>query len=539
MNVTQIVLNNFMRHRNTDLRVPERGIVLVTGENGAGKSSMVEGVAMAFWGKTLRGTAPWLDGEGGLATVAADVAVSNRVRLKGGKTALSWHAPDVEAVQYENTTKAQEALSKVVGDFDLWRCTHVFSSSDLASLLRASDGELKRLLENLLGFDRFEPALKDCRADLGKAKAHQTQAESKLEVLAERRRAAVRTLADTTEALGRLGVLPDFAATSAKAAELANDVEDCDRDLDEVQAKIAGRNRAAGRAAGEAEAAERRHYAFKARTSCDMCGQDLSVERMAELARAAVQARRVAEDAGRQAAADIERFNVELTALRETRDLHAKALQRAQATLRDRARLQDEHDRAAQAQARAQAFLETVDQDLDRAQKDVDKWRQETAVLEAVEGVLGLRGVRAHILGRAVSGLRDAGNAWLARLAGPGVTLSVDQEDDRLNLEIKGFGGGLGYRASSGGERRRLDIATLLALADVARAVRGGGGWGTLFFDEVFDALDEDGIAAVKDVLTELAQERAVVVISHADSVIAGLPAVVRWTVSDGTVTEA
>ena len=81
-------------------------------------------------------------------------------------------------------------------------------------------------------------------------------------------------------------------------------------------------------------------------------------------------------------------------------------------------------------------------------------------------------------------------------------------------MEVEGAGGGHGYKASSGGERKRIDIAVMLALGDIARRLRGEKG-STLFFDEAFDALDEQGLAAVVGVLRELAQDRAVVVISH------------------------
>jgi predicted MPP superfamily phosphohydrolase len=48
--------------------------------------------------------------------------------------------------------------------------------------------------------------------------------------------------------------------------------------------------------------------------------------------------------------------------------------------------------------------------------------------------------------------------------------------------------------------------------------------FGTLWFDEVFDVLDEDGVTAVCATLEELAAERCVVVITHNPVVIEQLP---------------
>jgi DNA repair exonuclease SbcCD ATPase subunit len=57
-----------------------------------------------------------------------------------------------------------------------------------------------------------------------------------------------------------------------------------------------------------------------------------------------------------------------------------------------------------------------------------------------------------------------------------------------------------------------------------------------LFFDEVFDALDADGVEAVLDVLVELAGDRAVVVISHNAELVRNMQAAVRLRVDHGTV---
>jgi DNA repair exonuclease SbcCD ATPase subunit len=156
--------------------------------------------------------------------------------------------------------------------------------------------------------------------------------------------------------------------------------------------------------------------------------------------------------------------------------------------------------------------------------------------------VLGMRGLRAVVLGRALSGVEAAANAWLSKLA-PGARLTLKSYTERqsgavvdaIGVEIAGFGGGLGYRASSGGERRRLDVAVLLALADVAMAGRGGQP-GTVFADELFDALDDDGVAAAASVLEELGRTRPVVVITHNDALAASVKADVRWRVENGCV---
>jgi DNA repair exonuclease SbcCD ATPase subunit len=159
------------------------------------------------------------------------------------------------------------------------------------------------------------------------------------------------------------------------------------------------------------------------------------------------------------------------------------------------------------------------------------------------EQVLGLRGVRAHVLGKALGGIEQVANGWLARIAGPGLRLHLSAYtekktggvSDAISLEVDGAGGGHGYRGASGGERRRCDIALLLALAEVAGAAHGLKP-GLILFDEVFDALDDDGVDTVCEVLGELAATRQVVVISHNDRLVARLPKRLHLRVNQGVV---
>ncbi|GJP35138.1 hypothetical protein CLOM_g19653, partial [Closterium sp. NIES-68] len=71
-------------------------------------------------------------------------------------------------------------------------------------------------------------------------------------------------------------------------------------------------------------------------------------------------------------------------------------------------------------------------------------------------------------------------------------------------------------RQLSGGERRRVALALALAFAEVA-AERSGVRWDLLVLDEVFQHLDDQGVAAVAAVLRSLPQ-RTVVVVSQANS---------------------
>jgi exonuclease SbcC len=162
------------------------------------------------------------------------------------------------------------------------------------------------------------------------------------------------------------------------------------------------------------------------------------------------------------------------------------------------------------------------------------------AELQAVERVLGLRGVRSHVIAGALGGLEAVANAWLDRLMpGGAISLRSDSETarggtvERIALDIHGLGHDHGYKGCSGGERRRVDVAMVLALAEV-HAAAAGTGQGTMWFDEVFDTLDPAGIAGVSEALSEIAEDRCVVVITHSDDVASELDAAQRFVFANG-----
>jgi DNA repair exonuclease SbcCD ATPase subunit len=542
MNIRRIVMRGFMVHKDTEVAFPERGLVLVTGPNGGGKSSLVESVATAYWGETLRGSDPWA--EKGNVEVTSDAVQASRV-WDGRRKKLSWcvtEDADSPSETFENTTKAQEALEQVVGDFDVWRRTHVFSSQDAANFTLSTDAERKRLLESILGLDRFDAALAKCRTDLRVAETSVSVAETELGRAEAGLEAQRQRLADAEETLKRMPPVADTPALKAKAANCKKMAKDAESDIASARQELRYMDAEAGQLDARAEEARRRLHALDGDT-CDRCGQDIPVAlrdklqaQVAQEKAAAAAVRAKNEQRMDELSAKIEELEAERTALiGRAQTLIAEASAAENAT--------SQRSAAETALGNAQESVTRLERSHAHHSEEAAQHRQSVAVLTAVDTVLGLKGVRAHVLGRALKGLEAAANAWLARVAGAGLVVHLNPYtekktggvSDSISLQIDGAGGGNGYKAASGGERRRIDVALLLALAEVSAAAHGRTP-GTLWFDEVFDALDEDGVDSVRDALTDLSQERAVVVITHSKAMVDRLPAALRLRVHAGKV---
>ena len=176
IDVSRLMMEHFTRHTQTDIRLPKTGVVLVTGPNGHGKSSVVEAVGYGLWGETLRGTNPWPeDKKKGLIRVDMHSGLWAQTEAsKGAPKKFGWEYQDPASgkstgglTNWENVTKGREALERFIGfGFDLWRRTSVFSSSDAAHFTLSSDAERKRFLESVLGLGIFDEASDACRRDM-------------------------------------------------------------------------------------------------------------------------------------------------------------------------------------------------------------------------------------------------------------------------------------------------------------------------------------------------------------------------------------
>lgn len=549
MIVETVDLEHFMSYGTTStVNLPGKGVVLVTGPNGSGKSSLIEALAVAGWGKTLRGTSPWQDGQAGKVALCTDDLVVERTHSVKGTSKLRWSYQNQPVVQYETTTKAQAALERVLGSFESWRRTCVFSAQDAAHFTLATDGERKRLLEQLLGLERFDVALEACRRDLKEANLAESTARrehlvqhTRVQGEKERRQRA------QAELDGLPAIRHPSAECEAKVAELDEMVKRIDADVRKAETKLRAAEKFALEVDVELRSAQRELVRVQ-NGQCGTCGRAWDAAHLATATQAV-------EDARRRQAATVEEFATTRKNLEA--ELEELGEDRAQAS-GERSTWFDRMHKARRVEmdrSRCEGVLSSAIEDHTAAQQrlaelqtEVDAAVAKVAEIAAAEKVLGLAGVRTTLLANALGGIEHVANVWLGRIAGWGIRLELKPYaekagggvKDAISLQVHGAGGGHGYKGASAGQRRRLDVALLLALAEVATSVSGRAP-STLWFDEVFDALDTDGVDAVCTVLEELARDRAVVVISHnplLEQRLARHAVSARFEVAQGVVTE-
>ncbi|MFP3614738.1 SMC family ATPase [Paraburkholderia sp. SIMBA_050] len=144
-------------------------------------------------------------------------------------------------------------------------------------------------------------------------------------------------------------------------------------------------------------------------------------------------------------------------------------------------------------------------------------------IAESVVKVFSPGGVRAQILDTVTPFLNDRTSDYLSSLSDGNIsavwsTLSTTAKGElreKFNIDVENATGAKTFRGLSGGEKRKVRLATMLALQDLvaSRATKPLSLW---VGDEIDDALDAAGLERLMTVLEHKAREKGtVLIISH------------------------
>jgi DNA repair exonuclease SbcCD ATPase subunit len=158
--------------------------------------------------------------------------------------------------------------------------------------------------------------------------------------------------------------------------------------------------------------------------------------------------------------------------------------------------------------------------------------------------VFGPAGVRAHILDTVTPFLNDRTRDYLGALSDGNIhaewsTLSKTAKGDlkeKFNIEVVNDKGADSFAGLSGGEKRKVRLATVMALQDMV-ASRATKPISLFLCDEIDHALDESGLERLMVVLERKARERGTVMVISHQSMSDWIDNVITVTKSGGLAT--
>lgn len=487
MKIRSISMQHYMATGDTPRQhtLPDSGITIIRGPNGTGKSQVIEAVATAVYGKTLRGTSPWHEQAGALRVdlEAAGVRLAIQRGAHGSRKTMSFSVGGAEPVSYDTVSKAQAELAKLTPPFDVWRRACILSSADSAAFSCATDKERKLILESVVGLGRFDKAHAEARKATLLAEKEESAAQTKMLTLRGRKEEVDEAERSASEA-ARVEHQAKRALLEQEVADLSNRVDASNKLWSEWASK-----------------APPGIPLTKKEKTCPTCKRPFNPERDAE------QQAEYDRFIGQRAL--IQRENHVL--LRELRDKQDALTNTDTAEFPTSTEVETLRARRAQ-----------LAREMDAAQDDFAAKKQASEDASLVCKVLGLDGVRDRLLAAALKEVERLARPWLEVLF-PKQKVAL-HFPDTSTMTVDGLGHA-DYAAASAGQRRRIDIANLLALGELASS-NGVGHGSTLWLDEVFDNLDADGCDVLADLLQRLGRSRPVVLITHSEEVARQVQAV-------------
>ena len=170
--ITSIELGDFLAHSETKLEF-EKGVTIFVGENGAGKSSIIDGITFSLFGQHTRKsnkglikrgsnqgyskiefsingkqyeTVRKIDSKGGLVATFSEITKEGRVGIAAG-----------ERKQFGESMTEQ--VEKTIGmDFEKLKIASIVQQGELNSIINAKPKEFKELLNAIIGIDKLDVA---------------------------------------------------------------------------------------------------------------------------------------------------------------------------------------------------------------------------------------------------------------------------------------------------------------------------------------------------------------------------------------------
>ncbi len=170
--INSIELGNFLSHSDTKLEFYD-GVTVFVGNNGAGKSSIIDAITFALFGKHSRKTNKSLIKRGttqGFAKInftinGKKLQAERKIDVKGGLAAQFSEKSNGEWLQIAAGERKQfgesmtHEIEKKIGlEFEKLKIASIVQQGELNSIIKAKPKEFKELLNAIIGIDKLDVA---------------------------------------------------------------------------------------------------------------------------------------------------------------------------------------------------------------------------------------------------------------------------------------------------------------------------------------------------------------------------------------------
>jgi exonuclease SbcC len=170
--ITSIELGDFLSHSNTKLEFGN-GVTVFVGDNGAGKSSIIDAITFALFGQHTRKSNKGLIKRGanqGFAKISFSIKdkqfeAVRKIDSKGALSATFAEVVNDERIEIAAGERKQfgesmtQEVERVIGlDFEKLKIASIVQQGELNAIINAKPKEFKELLNAIIGIDKLDVA---------------------------------------------------------------------------------------------------------------------------------------------------------------------------------------------------------------------------------------------------------------------------------------------------------------------------------------------------------------------------------------------
>src|SRR5579872_671366 len=167
-----VELENFLSHKNTKLTF-DRGVTVFVGQNGSGKTSIIDAITFTLFGEHLRKSTKGLIRRGSNQAYAkVEFSIGNRqfeavrkIDSKGTAGAVLYEKKNSELISLATGERKQlgESMTKtiesIIGlDFEKLKVASIVQQGELQTIIESDPKKFKELVNAIIGIDRLDKA---------------------------------------------------------------------------------------------------------------------------------------------------------------------------------------------------------------------------------------------------------------------------------------------------------------------------------------------------------------------------------------------
>ena len=500
MHINKVEINNFYSVKKASLKFDKyKGLVLIEGKNkdtggsnGSGKSVLIEAVVWALFGKTIRkSTEEALINNKEKKNCSVKIIVNDDLTIERGKKPvfLRLHKGDKEITR-DNALNTQALIDELLQtNYKVFLASTVFGQQNNIEFINATPDDKRTIIKNFLNLDD----LFSLRESVKQLKSSYSQTIKSQDAIIREHEKSIETYNKkiiNLESL-RKGVEGNYSEAALSLS--LEDVINLETENQNTNWEIAGCNK-------EIEALDDRieslHHRMENPTQVDLChacGHPLDEPFHPARARQEIKecqdARKVFEGSISKKKKKIK--EVPITSSEYHQVIKYNALKKESETFED---IKKE-------------TLEKIQEAHDVKQEHNSKYE----IMRFWEKAFSESGVVKYIIKNVLDYFNSKVNFYLSHLSQGKFFIEFDESLKECITHNKKK---IHYMSLSGGEKKKISLSVMLGLQELLKISHNQKN-NIMFFDEVAENLDQDGLEGLYILLSELKKDKTLFVITH------------------------